>query len=679
MRFPTRPGARGLAIVGAALAVLAVGTIGYRVSGERPAGTFWGGESETTLTVAVADSADPVAAGTGYNYTVIVTNTGDEAASSVSAAVTLTAPSVDGSSLTFVSASGTGWTCNEVAQVVTCTRATLAAGVAPTITIAVSPVGGGAASVSAAALVTASNVEDDATDNESTAITYRQLVAIMGQSNAVGQQWMTNVTNIYRTGFGAAFGDVSLKQKMSQTLADPLVWSTGPTTGDLEQYSSTENNNSGHDTLLMGTELTLGRHLDFYSPTSNFDIVKFAVSGTDCGTHWKPTGTFPTSPGDANNLFTQGMAFLHEAELELNGNVVAIVWIQGESDALDATLAAAYEVNLTAVFAAMNAAYPNAKILFPMLLTACTATHKATVRTAQAAVDAALSYATTVDYDNTGLNLTDGIHYGADSYMQLGDNLGEELKTLLGLSSPLAWTVDTENLLYALPANLTEWNALLAAAGDATGGPFLLWKADEASGDLADSIGSVVGTASGTGVTYQSIELGWAKRGLLTAQSATGKFSTTDASLPDLGSDDILVLSLVNLLSAPSTFRNVTQVGTTTNIGKIMVKNGPLMSISSGANVATGLNNPTGRVRPLVYQHDKTNTVSRFASDDEILTPTQSATVTGKYLSFVGDTLLAPAARTLYLVAFKGAAARKTRTNIKNILTTAGWSPPWTP
>lgn len=90
-----------------------------------------GDTSSTTLTVAIADSVDPVISVVNFTYSVVVTNTGSVNATSVSAVITLDP------SLTFVSAVGTGWSTGAVGQVVTCTRATLAPGAAPTITITV--------------------------------------------------------------------------------------------------------------------------------------------------------------------------------------------------------------------------------------------------------------------------------------------------------------------------------------------------------------------------------------------------------------------------------------------------------------------------------------------------------------------------------------------------------------
>ncbi len=122
-----------------------------------------GGDSAAppTLSVVLADSADPVATSAAFNYTVVLTVSVSTAAN-VSVAVTLPA------SVTFGSASGTGWTCNHAAGVVTCTRSGAAIGAAPTITISVTA---GAASLSASASVTADATGAiQATDSETTQV-----------------------------------------------------------------------------------------------------------------------------------------------------------------------------------------------------------------------------------------------------------------------------------------------------------------------------------------------------------------------------------------------------------------------------------------------------------------------------------------------------------------------------
>jgi uncharacterized repeat protein (TIGR01451 family) len=70
-----------------------------------------------------------VNAGQAYSYTLAVTNNGPTTASSVSVSDPLPA------GVSFVSASGTGWTCGQLAGTVTCTLPTLAVGAANPITI----------------------------------------------------------------------------------------------------------------------------------------------------------------------------------------------------------------------------------------------------------------------------------------------------------------------------------------------------------------------------------------------------------------------------------------------------------------------------------------------------------------------------------------------------------------
>ena len=85
--------------------------------------------ASSDLSITKADSPDPVTAGGMLTYTIGVTNNGPSTAASVT--VTDTLPS----GVAYVSSSGTGWSCSHSAGVVTCTRASLVVGAAPSITI----------------------------------------------------------------------------------------------------------------------------------------------------------------------------------------------------------------------------------------------------------------------------------------------------------------------------------------------------------------------------------------------------------------------------------------------------------------------------------------------------------------------------------------------------------------
>jgi uncharacterized repeat protein (TIGR01451 family) len=83
------------------------------------------------LAITTQDSADPVATNSTLTYTLSVTNAGPNTATPVRVIDNLP-PSV-----TFVGASGSGWSCSPSSAVVTCTLASLVVGPAPDIVITV--------------------------------------------------------------------------------------------------------------------------------------------------------------------------------------------------------------------------------------------------------------------------------------------------------------------------------------------------------------------------------------------------------------------------------------------------------------------------------------------------------------------------------------------------------------
>src|SRR5689334_11812563 len=106
------------------------------------------------LSLVKTDSPDPVTAGNNLTYTLKVSNAGPSNAATVSVADTL--PTGE----TFVSATGTGWTCAGTSTV-TCTRSSAAVGAAPDITLVVKVDPGQTASLSNSATVTASTADPD--------------------------------------------------------------------------------------------------------------------------------------------------------------------------------------------------------------------------------------------------------------------------------------------------------------------------------------------------------------------------------------------------------------------------------------------------------------------------------------------------------------------------------------
>jgi uncharacterized repeat protein (TIGR01451 family) len=119
------------------------------------------GPSPADLQLLKSDSPDPVTGLQPLTYTLSVTNLGPGSATSVQ--VTDTLPNA----VAFQSAGGPGWACSLAGQNLTCTRASLAPGVAPDIAVVVTaPAAGGM--LSNTATVTAAETDPVGANNSDT-------------------------------------------------------------------------------------------------------------------------------------------------------------------------------------------------------------------------------------------------------------------------------------------------------------------------------------------------------------------------------------------------------------------------------------------------------------------------------------------------------------------------------
>jgi len=115
------------------------------------------------LTATLTDAADPVIAGGHVSYTVTIDNLGPNNASAIT--VTNTLPS----DVTFVSASGSGWSCSNAGQTVTCTRASLNSGVtAPALTITAQVTGAITGTITDSVTVSSTTGDPDPNNNTAT-------------------------------------------------------------------------------------------------------------------------------------------------------------------------------------------------------------------------------------------------------------------------------------------------------------------------------------------------------------------------------------------------------------------------------------------------------------------------------------------------------------------------------
>lgn len=163
--------------------------------------------STTTLTATIVDATDPIIGGQNEVYTIQVTNTGSNTATSISVTVTLDA------SLTWVSQAGAGWTLGHSGQTVTATLASLAVGAATPITVTATTANV-TASISTTIAVTCSNAT---TVNDSASTTVNKVskdATSLIYVPAASAEWAALGLN--------APADLWLTQEASGNLADSI-------------------------------------------------------------------------------------------------------------------------------------------------------------------------------------------------------------------------------------------------------------------------------------------------------------------------------------------------------------------------------------------------------------------------------------------------------------------------
>lgn len=236
-----------------------------------------------------------------------------------------------------------------------------------------------------------------------------KLTAILGQSNATGEGYPTQLTDqslalTYPATFNA---------QVSAGPVDPPVWLTH--TGLLEPWKYDGSRKR------MGVEITMGRDLDAVSP-GMYPVVKYAMDSTSLAVQWLATGHYPAS--QPTNLAHQAIAWVEAQRAALGCDTVAIVWIQGERDAQVSAYSNAYKTNLINLVALSRVTWPGAGWVIGRLniqhTMAPMSAYTVVIRTAEQDFVMGDSHAILVDQDFVSLDPADYTHYLADGYADLG-------------------------------------------------------------------------------------------------------------------------------------------------------------------------------------------------------------------------------------------------------------------
>lgn len=219
---------------------------------------------------------------------------------------------------------------------------------------------------------------------------------------------------------------------------------------------------------------------------------------------------------------------------------------------------------------------------------------------------------------------------------------------------------------FYFPANAAEWTALMAFAGLATGIPTSTWNMQEASGNLADSIGTVTLTQSGTGHLYQQSFPGFGRKGVMTIEAMANQKWINSTTAPNASTTSTLWLVWAGLpAGAPAAVRDLVS-----NQATLDLRYSAAQKIV-GVNGATSTSTITYNAHHIIMvKHDITNSTFVVYTDFEKLVGTYAAVASAPNYIVGGQTAPPGAVWYPYGALFSGTAAELTDAQVKTLMQT---------
>ncbi len=256
--------------------------------------------------------------------------------------------------------------------------------------------------------------------------------------------------------------------------------------------------------------------------------------------------------------------------------------------------------------------------------------------------------------------------------MRLGLDIGPRVG-LGDASAGLDVVLDETAGIY-VPADATEWDTVLAAAGISSGGPSHLWLLQEAASPWSDTIGGVSMAQGGSGVAGNQTATGWTRKGVKASVADSyiigdvgGNYNTTSG----------LLLQCFTLAD-PAANKFIAGLGTTIAEGAGLAP-GPLLRAVSNASAANGAVAHSG-ITAIVTRYNRTaGSLTVMSPLETVAAPVFQAQGVADDLCFMlGD---GGAAATLsvmvYAALFEGAAAELSDASVRSLLETLGWEVTW--
>lgn len=209
----------------------------------------------------------------------------------------------------------------------------------------------------------------------------------------------------------------------------------------------TSDGDTNYPSNRFGPELTFGLQIAGLRPDHNIAIIKYSRGGSSLSLDAPNYGTWHPDFGDGNNQYDNALTALRTAfaagDIDNDGTIdqlvpAGIVWMQGESDAINEGPALVYEQNLERMMGLLRAAMRVDDL--PVVIGRITDSgmdedgkvmdYIELVQAAQAAwvaSDACAAYVTEIDdYEHS----EDAWHYVSESYLRMGRAFAEAMHAL---------------------------------------------------------------------------------------------------------------------------------------------------------------------------------------------------------------------------------------------------------
>jgi len=227
------------------------------------------------------------------------------------------------------------------------------------------------------------------------------------------------------------------------------------------------------------------------------------------------------------------------------------------------------------------------------------------------------------------------------------------------------------------PNSSTEWTNFIARKGLAMSVPDHLWLMQEASGNLADSIGSMTMTANAS-PAYQQTLTGVSRKGVqFTDNTANQRFGAAASSGDNVSTTSVLYVWFVKAGTASGT-HIAGAVDTSTFEGLQLATGALRLSVNSVTATTANTNYPSKALFPLALGNDRANSANALWTDAEKLSVTYfSIAADGiKSIGSPNATGVAPLT-TVYGFGLVGAHAENQNANLKATLQAMGVTIGW--